>query len=77
METICKELYEDEVDLKRHLSVMQELAKALNAPLGDIIEPYEKSLKEIRENAKVKDFITVLVIRDVKETIKEKSPNLK
>ena len=73
METICKELYEDEVDLKRHLSVMQELAKALRAPLDDIIEPYEKSLKEIRETAKVKDFITVLVIRDVKETMKEKS----
>ncbi len=77
METICKELYEDEVEESRHLFVMRDLARGMKVPLEEIIEPYEKSLKKIKETAKVRDYIVLLVIRDVKEALREKSAHQK
>jgi predicted transcriptional regulator len=72
MQTLCNELYENEAEEKRHFLAMQTLANVLKVPLADVIEPYEKSLRELKETAKVKDFMAVLISRDVKESLKKK-----
>ena len=72
-ETIYKELYEDKVDEERHHFVMEDLAKSLKVSLEDVIEPYEQSLREIKERARIKDYIVLLVVREVKALLKEKS----
>lgn len=64
-------LYDDETEKKQHINAIQMLAKDLMIPIDIVRQLYEVELGELRQSAKVKDFLTVIVIRKVKEMIKK------
>lgn len=65
------ELCEDETELKRHFFAIGSLSKELKIPVEILTESYERKLKEIQKTAKVKDFVVLLVMHDLRETLKE------
>jgi hypothetical protein len=65
------ELCEDETEKKRHYFAIEILSKELKIPEKILAESYEKKLSEIQKSAKVKDFIVLVVMHDVRETLKE------
>lgn len=67
------ELCEDETETRRHYFAIQILSKELKISEKVLTESYEKKLSEIQKTAKVKDFIALVVMHDVRETIKEGS----
>ncbi len=66
------ELCENEAESKRHHYAILNLSKELKIPVEILSESYEKKLKEIQKMAKVRDFIVLVVMHDVRETLKEK-----
>ncbi len=70
---VISKLYEDEPEWIRHWSAMEDLARDLKVPVEEISQPYEMALKELKETARIKAFLPLLVIRRVREMIKESS----
>jgi uncharacterized protein YqgQ len=59
-------LYETEFEKRQHLSAIHVLSRELGISESSIQQLYENELKEIREYARVRDFLPVLVIRRIK-----------
>jgi hypothetical protein len=64
-------LYDDEIEKRQHLNAIQMLSKDLEIPMDMVSQLYEVALGELRQNAKVKDFLIVFVSRRVREMIKK------
>lgn len=58
-------LYEDEPERLRHLKAMQTVAGRIGASLEEVGKLYELVLKGFKRNARVKDFLPILVSRKV------------
>jgi len=67
------EIGDDESESKRHYFAILNLSKELKIPVEVLTESYEKKLKEITKTAKVRDYIVLLVMHDVRETLKEET----
>jgi hypothetical protein len=65
------EICENDAESKRHHYAILNLSKELRIPVEKLSASYEKKLKEIQKTAKVKDFIVLVVMHDVRETIRE------
>ena len=63
-------LYDNDTDRKLHASAIQMLAREFNIPAEEIQGLYETMLGSLKETARVKDFLAVLVSRNVKDMIK-------
>ncbi len=59
-------LYEDETEQKQHFSAIQTLAKDVRSSEEEIRPLYEGVLKEFKNEAKVKTFLSILVSKKVK-----------
>jgi hypothetical protein len=62
-------LYDNEGDRKQHLHAVEMLARDMQTPADRIIVIYERELSKIKTAAKVKDYLTVLVTRRVKDIL--------
>ncbi|HXX54041.1 MAG TPA: DUF3562 domain-containing protein [Thermodesulfovibrionales bacterium] len=62
-------LYEDESERLRHLNAIQVLATHFGASPKEIEQVYEKILGGYKKDAKVIDFLPILVSRRVKHLI--------
>lgn len=62
--------YDSELEEKRHMTAIRTLARDLGIPEDEIIRLYEVELYHLKEVARVKDFLSVLVIKRVKEFLK-------
>lgn len=65
-------LYENDIELSRHRDTIDHLAKESGLPTWEISRIYEAELQRLKADAKVKDFLPVLIIRIVKDTIRQK-----
>ena len=63
-------LYDDETEKRQHLNAIQMLALDMRIPMDVISQLYEVELGELKQSVKIKDFLTVLVSRRVREMIK-------
>jgi len=63
-------VYENDTDRKQHSRAIQMLAKDLHIPEEEIKILYEKTLASIKERARIKDYLAILVSRNVKGMIK-------
>jgi len=70
---VISESEENEPEWNQHWSAMAALARDLHVPVEEIRPPYEITLREYNENARVKVYLHLLVGRKVREIIKEKS----
>lgn len=68
MENSCG--YENESEQGQHFKAMHRLAEDLHLPEEDVKIVYEEVLCKIKDGAKVKDFLVILVSRNVKDLIK-------
>jgi branched-subunit amino acid aminotransferase/4-amino-4-deoxychorismate lyase len=66
---VATQLYDNDIEWKQHTSAMQTLAKELHMPAAEISQTYEKTLKELKEQAKIKDFLVIFTCRRVKELL--------
>lgn len=63
-------IYENDKDRMQHSRAMQRLAKDLDIPEEEIRTIYETMLCSLRESARVKDYLAILVCRNVKAMIR-------
>ncbi len=54
---------------ERHQDAIRHLAESLGKPLAVVQEVYERELELLAPEVKVKDYLTVLVSRRVKDRI--------
>jgi len=71
MATAC--LYENDTDRKQHSTAIQRLAKDLRIPEEEVQQLYETMLCTLKEKARIKDYLVILVTRSVKGMIKRGS----
>ena len=69
MATSC--VYENYTERKQHSRAMQRLAEDLHIPEEEIQILYETVLCSLKERARIKDYLAILVCRDVKARIKK------
>lgn len=62
-------LYENVIEEKIHLNVIQTLARETEIPLEDVGLLYEAVLERFKEHAKIKEFLPILVSREVKDIL--------
>jgi len=60
-------LYETEIEKRQHLSAIHNLAIDLRISEDFLQKVYETELNSLKAQAKIKDFLTVLVIKRIKE----------
>ena len=61
-------LYDDEAERQIHQHAMEILCREIILPEEEIRELYERELERLKETARVKDFLVVLVCRAVRDT---------
>jgi len=64
---VATQLYDNHIEWKQHESAMQGLARELGMPMADISQAYENALKELKSQARIKDFLSVFACRRVRE----------
>jgi hypothetical protein len=62
-------LYEDETEQKQHFGAIQKLVKDVSSTEEEIRSLYEDVLKEFKNVAKIKTFLSILVSKRVKELL--------
>jgi len=63
-------LYEDAVDQNQHARAIQMLAKDLEMSEDEIARLYETTLRSLKHEARIKDYLVILVSRNVKDMIR-------
>jgi hypothetical protein len=71
MAGVCQ--YDNDAEERQHSKAIQMLAKELGAPESEIRRLYEEILCSIKGGARIKDYLTVLVSRNVKDVIRRGS----
>ena len=67
---VATRLYDNDIEWKQHASAMQNLAKELGRSTDEISQMYEKTLKELKEHARVKNFLVIFASRRVRELLR-------
>ena len=67
MTVIC--LYEDENEKRIHATAIQILTRDEGSSEEEVRRLYEGILEELKKDAKVKSFLTILVSRKVKDLL--------
>ena len=67
----CK--YESVTEEHIHHDAIHRLAEELNEPEEKVQVVYEEFLSGLQQEAKIKNFLGILVIRQVKDTIRSRS----
>jgi len=58
-------IYEDEPERLRHLNAVQTVAGRIGASIEEVGRLYEEVLEGFKKNARIKDFLPILVSRKV------------
>jgi len=62
-------LYEDEAEQRQHLGAIQRLVRDAHSPEEEIRPLYEDVLKELKSDARIKTYLSILVSKKVKELL--------
>lgn len=68
---VMEDSYEDETERKQHSNAIEMLARDLGISVDEMSQLYETELKKLKQDATIKDFLTVIVSRRVREIIKK------
>ena len=63
-------IYENDTEHRLHSQAIQMLARDLGRPEEEIRRNYETVLCSLKERARIKDYLVILVSRNVKDMIK-------
>jgi len=67
---MTEDLDDNDVEWAKHQDTIDHLARESGLPVGEIGRIYEAELHRLKADARVKDYLPVLLIRKVKDTIK-------
>ncbi len=62
-------LYEDEEEEKLHRNAIRALARETGMPAEAVVPLYESVFERLKRHAKIKDFLPILVSREVKDIL--------
>jgi len=62
--------YDSDAEWKQHSRAMQMLARDLGIPEEDIRAMYETMLCSLKEGARIKDYLAILVSRNIKDMVR-------
>jgi hypothetical protein len=65
------ECYDNEKERAQHRLAMQRLARDLGLPVEKIGGLYEEVLGELKRTARVKDFLSILASRQVRDLLRD------
>ncbi len=63
-------MYENEKESELHSRAIETLARDTGTTAEEVVPLYEMELVKLKETARINDFLTVLVSRRVRETLK-------
>jgi len=63
-------LYENELEQRLHERAIEKLSRDIGRPVPEIRSVYETMLGRLREGARIKEYLVVLVSRNVKEMMR-------
>ena len=66
-------LYENESEKRQHLSAIHMLASTVGLSEDSVKQLYENELQNLIGHARIRDFLSVLVIRRLKEKMGDNS----
>jgi hypothetical protein len=66
-------LYESESEKRQHLSAMYLLSSTFGLTENSVKQLYENELQSLVGRARVRDFLSVIVIRRLKEKLRDNS----
>ena len=64
--------YENVVEERQHRAAIQRLAQDLDMRVEDIQEIYEEFLGSVKQEARIKDYLIILVSRQVRDSIRSR-----
>jgi hypothetical protein len=70
-------LYEGDVEQKQHAAAIHRIASDLDVPEEKIRTLYESELQSLKDRAKVKDYLVILVSRYVKDLLRRTNSSLR
>jgi hypothetical protein len=70
MESQANPLYANEAEKRLHANAINQLCQELSKPAENIRPIYEKVLSELKREAKIKDYLSILVARTIRESAK-------
>ena len=69
---VMPQLYENEGERSQHWFAIQSLVRDLGISQDEIHKHYEEALRDLKNGARIKVFLSVLASRRVRETLLEK-----
>jgi hypothetical protein len=66
-------IYDDEAEQTLHRHAIEILLRELGLPPEEVEYLYELELQRLKEHARVKDFLAVLVCRSVRDILRRRS----
>lgn len=69
-------LYDDDVERMTHLAAAHSLAEDFGVPEEEVVRIYEKELRKLKIEARVKEFLPVLATRGVWRILKGRLPQV-
>jgi hypothetical protein len=63
--------YESDLERRKHYDAIQALSQKLGEPEEDVRTLYETVLCSIKEGARIKDYLVILVSRSVRDSIEK------
>jgi uncharacterized protein (DUF2126 family) len=70
-------LYENDAQAQQHARVMASIAEDLGCPLEEVARIYEAELARFIREARIRDFLPILVSRSVRELLAPRARNVK
>lgn len=67
-------LYENDEERRQHRRAIESVARDVQRPIEEIQPLYESELADLRREARVKDFLSVLACRYVRLALKQGRP---
>jgi hypothetical protein len=70
MESKAIPLYANEAEKRLHANAINQLSQELSKSAENIRPIYEKVLSDLKREAKIKDYLSILVARTIRESAK-------
>ena len=70
MEANANPLYANEAEKRLHANAINQLCQELSKSAENIRPIYEQVLSELKREAKIKDYLSILVARTIRESAK-------
>lgn len=69
---VLTDFFEDELERKRKTYDVQKVARDLRVSIKEVTDLYERILNDLKKSARIKEYLSILTSRRVKDILTEK-----